>query len=132
MARSYGDDSKVGATSVAIPMILFHSHKGESMLQRNPDIVWRVEKRREAEVLAAMERGEDVSEHGTVILIISGMMHQLNFVGARIWSLCDGTRSEGDLVALLATEFEVDAAELTSDVHEFINELVIKGWLQRG
>lgn len=102
------------------------------MLQRNPDIVWRVEKRREAEVLAAMERGEDVAEHGTVILIISGMMHQLNFVGARIWSLCDGTRSEGDLIALLAAEFEVDPAELASDVNEFVIDLLNREWLQRG
>lgn len=101
-------------------------------LQRNPDIVWRVEKRREAEVLAAMERGEDVAEHGTVILIISGMMHQLNYVGGRIWGLCDGSRDEAAIVELLAGEFDVDPAELASDVAEFINELVTKGWLQRG
>jgi len=102
------------------------------MLQRNPDIVWRVEKRREAEVLAAMERGEDVAEHGTVILINAGMMHQLNYVGGRIWGLCDGSRDEAALVSLLAGEFDVDADELTVDVAEFINDLIAKGWLRRG
>lgn len=101
-------------------------------LQRNPEIVWRVEKRREADVLAAMERDEDVSEHGTVILIASGMMHQLNFVGGRIWSLCDGSRSDEELFALLAGEFSVDAAEFTADLHEFINDLIKREWLRRG
>ena len=101
-------------------------------LKRNPEIVWRIEKRREADVLAAMERGEDVSEHGTVILIASGMMHQLNFVGGRIWALCDGTRSDEELFALLAGEFEVDAAELSADLTEFINDLTQREWLRRG
>ena len=101
-------------------------------LQRNPEIVWRVEKRREADVLAAMERDEDVSAHGTVILIASGMMHQLNYVGGRIWALCDGSRSDEELFALLAGEFNVDAAELTADLHEFINDLTNREWLRRG
>jgi pyrroloquinoline quinone biosynthesis protein D len=101
-------------------------------LQRNPEIVWRVEKRREADVLAAMERDEDVSEHGTVILIASGMMHQLNYVGGRIWALCDGSRSDEELFALLSGEFNVDAAELAADLHEFINDLTNREWLRRG
>jgi len=101
-------------------------------LQRNTEIVWRVEKRREADVLAAMERDEDVSEHGTVILIASGMMHQLNYVGGRIWALCDGSRSDEELFALLAGEFNVDAAELAADLHEFINDLTNREWLRRG
>lgn len=101
-------------------------------LQRNPEIVWRIEKRREADVLAAMERGEEVAEVGTVILIVSGMMHQLNYVGGRIWALCDGTRSDEELIALLAGEFEVDPAELSVDLTEFINDLLKREWLRRG
>ncbi|NIQ10377.1 MAG: GeoRSP system PqqD family peptide chaperone, partial [Gammaproteobacteria bacterium] len=42
---------------------------------RNPEIVWRVEKKRQAEVLKALEAGEDVDDSGTVILLLSGMMH---------------------------------------------------------
>jgi pyrroloquinoline quinone biosynthesis protein D len=101
-------------------------------LQRNPEIVWRVEKQREAQVLEAMERDEDVSAEGTVILIASGMMHQLNYVGGRIWVLCDGSRSDEELLALLAGEFNVDAAELAADLHEFINDLTNREWLRRG
>lgn len=101
-------------------------------LQRSPEIVWRVEKRREADVLAAMERGEDVSEHGTVILIAAGAMHQLNFVAGRIWTLCDGKRSDEEIFALLAGEFSVDPAELQADLNEFLNDLIKREWLQRG
>lgn len=101
-------------------------------LVRNPDIVWRVEKRREAEIVLALERGEDVAERGTVILIISGMMHQLNLVGGRIWSLCDGSRRRADIIHELACEFDVERAELAEDVETFIEDLRQRGWLIDG
>ena len=102
------------------------------LLLRKPDIVWRVEKRREAETQEALERGEDVAERGTVILIISGMMHQLNLVGGMIWSRCDGTRTEQQIIEELAGEFAVDDSVLTEDVHEFIADLLQRGWLNHG
>ncbi len=101
-------------------------------LVRNPDIVWRVEKRRESEVLKALEEGEDVSDQGTVILIISGMMHQLNLVGGRIWSFCDGTRTLDGVIDLMAAEFEVEREELANDVEAFVNDLLQRGWLNHG
>lgn len=101
-------------------------------LLRAPDIVWRVEKRREAETLDALERGEDVAERGTVILIISGMMHQLNLVGGMIWSRCDGSRTERQIIEELAAEFDVDHAILAEDVQEFIADLLQRGWLTHG
>lgn len=96
---------------------------------RNPDIVWRVEKRREAAVLEALEAGEDVSERGTVILIISGMMHQLNLVGGRIWALCDGSRGIDEVATELAGEFEVSQEEVRGDVEEFLADLLQRGWV---
>lgn len=101
-------------------------------LLRHPDIVWRVEKRREEEIVQALARGEDVAERGTVILIISGMMHQLNLVGGKIWSLCDGSRTEDEVVEVLAGEFEVERQELAGDVREFVAELRQRGWLIDG
>lgn len=101
-------------------------------LVRNPDIVWRVEIRRETEIVQALERGEDVAERGTVILIISGMMHQLNLVGGRIWSLCDGSRRRADIIHALAGEFDVERAELAEDVEAFIEDLRQRGWLIDG
>ncbi len=101
-------------------------------LLRSPEIVWRVEKRREAETLAALERGEDVAERGTVILIISGMMHQLNLVGGMIWARCDGTRDAAQIIAELAEEFEVETEVLAQDVRDFVADLVERGWLRHG
>lgn len=101
-------------------------------LLRTPDIVWRVEKRREAETLDALERGEDVAERGTVILLISGMMHQLNLVGGMIWTRCDGTRDKAQIAAELAEEFEVEKEVLAQDVSDFVADLVERGWLRHG
>lgn len=101
-------------------------------LIRNPDIVWRVEKRRQEDILQALEQGEDVSERGTVILIISGMMHQLNLVGGMIWNLCDGRCGLDDIVTALAGEFEVERSDLSRDVGEFVADLLERGWLTHG
>lgn len=98
-------------------------------LQRNPDIVWRVEKRRQQAVIERLEAGEEIGDEGTVILLISGMMHQLNLLGGMIWTLCDGSRGPEQLVAELQTEFEVEAETLSADVLEFIDDLIERGWL---
>ena len=100
-----------------------------SHLQRDPGIIWRVEKNREAEVLSAMESGEETEDHGTVILVVSGTMHQLNYVGGAIWQLCDGTRSLDDVVDQLLTEFDVSREELNDDVKGFVDDLLERGWL---
>ena len=99
---------------------------------RNPEIVWRVEKRRQAEVLKALEAGEDVDDSGTVILMISGMMHQLNLVGGLIWQQCDGQQTPADIAGGLAKEFSVEQAEVESDVAEFVADLTERGWLSNG
>lgn len=103
-----------------------------SQLQRNPEIVWRHEKRREEQVLQELEAGGDVEERGTVILLISGMMHQLNLLGGMIWSLCDATRTKEQIIDHLLTEFDVDRSELAADVDEFVNDLLQRGWLIYG
>ncbi|MDT8440978.1 MAG: pyrroloquinoline quinone biosynthesis peptide chaperone PqqD [Desulfuromonadales bacterium] len=96
---------------------------------RNPQIVWRVEKRRRADLVAALEAGEETADVGTVTLIQSGMMHQLNLVGGMIWERCDGQQTIEQIVAELATEFDVAPAELRADVEAFVADLAGKGWL---
>lgn len=100
-------------------------------LQRNPDIIWRIEKRREKELLAALDAGEEPSDSGTVTLILSGMMHQLNLIGGMIWQLCDGTRDLDAVVDALAADFEVERFELRADVEAFVADLFERGWLKR-
>ncbi len=97
--------------------------------QRRKDIVWRHEARREQELLAAMERGEDVAEQGTVILVVDGTMHQLNLLGGEIWRRCDGEHSVGAIVDALAAEYEVGRDELAADVGAFLADLERRGWI---
>jgi len=99
---------------------------------RNPDIVWRVEKRRQAEVMKALENGEDADDSGTVILLLSGMMHQLNLVGGLIWQQCDGAQTLSGIAEQLARDFSVETAEVEADVAEFVADLAERGWLING
>lgn len=100
--------------------------------QRNSSIVWRHEAKREEELLAAQEQGEDISEGGTVILIHQGTMHQLNLLGGEIWQLCDGERSLDQIIAELAADYEVERSVLEEDVRVFVTDLTQRGWLNHG
>ena len=48
----------------------------------------------------------------------------LNEVGARLWALTDGRRNVADILAILREEYDVDQAELQTDVEELLIELV--------
>lgn len=101
-----------------------------SLIHRNPEIVWRVEKQREAAVAEALEAGSDPGDQGTVLLIVSGTMHQLNMVGGTIWQLADGSRSLDQLVDAIADDYDVERSELEEDVSAFVADLVQRGWLR--
>lgn len=102
-------------------------------LIRNPDVNWRVEPHREAHVREVLEdparSGEDeqAQDVGTVTILASGVMHQLNLLGGEVWKLCDGVLDREGLLEALMEMFEVDAATLTEDVNLFLNEMVGKG-----
>ena len=97
-------------------------------ITRNPDVVWREEEEARQDIINAMERGEDASSEGTVLLIVSGMMHQLNILGGEIWKLADG-RDEESMVDELMQVFEVDRETLSIDVHAFLEDLSFRGWI---
>ena len=54
----------------------------------------------------------------------------LNRVAARIWSLCDGTRTTADIARLLFDEFDVDMERLTRDVHATVDYMTLQGLLE--
>lgn len=83
-------------------------------------------------MLKSLEAGEDVDDSGTVILLLSGMMHQLNLVGGLIWQQCDGESSIADIAKALGKEFDVGQAEVTDDVIHFVTDLKERGWLIDG
>ena len=100
--------------------------------QRNPEIVWRVEKRRQEVALKALEAGEEADDTGTVILLLSGMMHQLNLVGGMIWQRCDGQTTQAEIASEIAAEFDAPEDEIAGDVANFVADLAERGWLIDG
>jgi hypothetical protein len=78
--------------------------------RRVDDVVWR--------------RGED----GVVVLNPNdGQYFSLDDVGGRIWELCDGSRSVGEIAGLLATEYDAPASVIRSDALELLTELGSEG-----
>ena len=59
----------------------------------------------------------------------SGGYFSLNGCGSRIWELCDGTRSEAHIVALLTEEYDA-ASEVQNDVSALLTELTARGLLK--
>ena len=52
-----------------------------------------------------------------------GNYYSLNEVGCRIWELCDGNHTVGQLVEALAAEYEAPAETIEKDIFELLEEL---------
>jgi hypothetical protein len=52
-----------------------------------------------------------------------GNYYSLNEVGGRIWELCDGHHTVGQIVDILTGEYEAPAETLTKDALELLEEL---------
>lgn len=61
---------------------------------------------------------------GEVVILTSDnkLMHVLNDVGSRIWTLLDGEHSKEDILSMVSTEYE-GAGDVKKDVSEYLNEL---------
>lgn len=105
--------------------------KESDVYARRPGIVWREEKEAAREVRAALEEGRDAGEEGTLILVDSGQVFELNLLGAEVWKLCDGSRTVGDVLGELLGVYEVGREELMEDVGAFLEEMSERGWMVR-
>ncbi len=63
--------------------------------------------------------------HGALVVldVHGGHYFSLDEIGARIWSLCDGTRDVVEIASTLATEYDAPAAVIERDVVELVEEL---------
>ena len=69
------------------------------------------------------------SGEAVVISPAENIVRMFNPVGSRIWELADGTRSQEQIAAVLAEEYEIDAAHAQRSVEAFVAELADKGLL---
>ncbi len=53
-----------------------------------------------------------------------GNYFSVNGIGARIWELCDGTRSVANIVATMAEEYEAPLETIETDIVELLDDLL--------
>jgi coenzyme PQQ biosynthesis protein PqqD len=61
-----------------------------------------------------------------------GMALPVNESGARIWALCDGTRTVDEIVDDLASCYDAVRSQVDRDAREFLAKLVSHGLLNQG
>jgi hypothetical protein len=61
-----------------------------------------------------------------------GQYYSLNEIGNRIWELCDGSRSVGQVVSILCEEYDSPAEIVNRDALELLEELVLADMLMEG
>ena len=98
---------------------------------RNEDIFFRREVEGDEE-LAEFLGNEEASEKGYLTIIESGTMHQINYLGGRVFELADGTRNLNDIVDELKEDFDISEEALKSDISDFVEDLIRRGWLSYG
>ena len=103
--------------------------KDSDVYARRAGIVWREEEEAARDVRAALEEGRDAGDEGTLILVDSGHVFELNLLGAEVWKLCDGSRTVGDVVGELLGGYDVGRGELVKDVQDFLEEMSERGWM---
>ena len=57
----------------------------------------------------------------------TGRYFSLNETGARVWTLCDGTRTAADITTMMAEEFDASPQVLRDDVAELLEQFVSQG-----
>ena len=93
---------------------------------RNTEAMWREEEKFREQAHSGLDKGEDVSDVGTSIVLYSGKMFSFNLLGTEIWKLCDGKTVE-EIVSALRENFEVEEGVLRKDISAFLENLKKEG-----
>ena len=67
--------------------------------------------------------GQILNDEAVLLLPSKGEVKVLNAVGARIWSLVDGTRTIAQIAAQVAAEYAVTPPQAEADTLAFVAEL---------
>jgi len=97
--------------------------------KRNPEVVWRLEKGMQEMAWDRARRGEEYEELGVATLMVGQSIHQLNLVGAEVWSRINGINTVEKIAAEIAELFGADPKEIEGDVTEFLKGIEEKGWV---
>jgi hypothetical protein len=98
--------------------------------KRNPGVVWRLEKGMHAIAWDKYRKDEEYEEMGVVTLKIGDSIHQLNLVGAEIWTRINGVHTVEKISAEVASLFDWDPGEAEEAVREFLEGIGKRGWVK--
>jgi hypothetical protein len=73
--------------------------------------------------------GRVINGEAVIVLPQQGTVKVLNEVGARIWTLADGSRTVGEIAAVICAEYQVTTEEAREDACRFIETLAGRGVL---
>jgi GeoRSP system PqqD family protein len=97
--------------------------------KRNPEVVWRLEKGIQEMAWDKARKGEEYEEMGVLTLLVGESIHQLNLVGAEIWTRINGVNSVEKIAAEVATLFDWEDKEAGEAVLEFLKGIEERGWV---
>ena len=97
--------------------------------KRNPAVEWRLEKGIHAMAWDKARKEEDFEDLGVLTLMVKGGIHQLNLVGAEIWTRINGVHSLGKISEEVAALFGWEPGEAKEAVLEFLKGLEARGWV---
>lgn len=97
--------------------------------KRNPDVVWRLEKGLHTMAWEKARKEEDYEDLGVLTLMVQGSIHQLNLVGAEIWTRINGINTLKKISGEVGELFGWEAGETEEAVEEFLKGIAEKGWV---
>jgi hypothetical protein len=98
--------------------------------KRNLEVVWRLEKGLHEIAWEKARKEEEYEDLGVLTLMIQEEIHQLNLVGAEIWTRLNGINTLGKISAEVAALFSWDPEEAEEAVLEFLRGIEEKGWVR--
>lgn len=79
--------------------------------------------------LVRARNGEEYEDLPVATLMVGGTLHQLNLVGAEIWTRINSVNTARKIAQDVAALFDDDPEEMEGDVEEFLRDLAEKGWV---
>ncbi len=97
--------------------------------KRNPEVAWRLEKGIHEMAWDRYRKDEEYEDLGVLTLAYKETIHQLNLVGAEIWTRVNGANSVDRISGEVAGLFDWDPGEAKEAVLEFLEGLEKQGWV---
>jgi len=68
-----------------------------------------------------------IDNEAVILNLDNSIYYSLNEVGAKVWDLCDGSKTVRDIATAISEEFEVEKEVAEGDVLELLDDLLREG-----